>query len=159
MKTFTLIPALIIWLSLISLLSLVLHFSAGAAPAIVTPAAALMPGQPLTPNKLNCNYSWPGYPILFCTAPDSTFVILEAGHVTSTSVIVYGSGLSAGDLIAAWGNPDAAHPDSQRDTTLYWQDKSAFVFMGDHFSPHSLVGFVRYGPEHAVIGQWRGFRR
>jgi len=84
------------------------------------------------------------------------YLIINGGQITDTFIGTYGTGLTIGDMMNAWGRPIGADYNPYS-VSIYWSDRYAHVYIGELFTPGSRVGYVAYGKPRRAYSDWRGY--
>jgi hypothetical protein len=128
----------------------------GHTPALsgVNLPAHLRPGQPLPAGAI-CN--WYPYSYSVCYGQWRTFYFTydaRQGTIVHVSTWLYERGLTAGDLILAWGQPTGYQAGPL--PVLFWSGRYVYL-IGRTFAPDNRVGALVWDTEPR--GEpWRGFR-
>src|SRR5947207_9132582 len=131
MKRFVLLTCVVLfgvlWIAAYSVVSLRSEQSTSIIPKI---DAHYLPGQ-VAPSNLTCVVHFPDFQRKYCDFNNEPIsVVIQNKRIIRTSIYVYDSGLTVGDMLTAWGAPIKASFTEIGTAALYWDDHSTYVLTG-----------------------------
>jgi hypothetical protein len=158
LRRFVFTPACTLAVLLPLVVRATLVWPSGPEPRIPVLEPAMMPDQPAPTGGL-CQYQAPEVVCEYRHGNSAVYFTLADPTIQQAYLFTYASGLTIGDLILAWGEPQGIAYLPYQAIYVYWPERSAFILTKTGLSASSRVGFIRYGVHDDDEQQtWRGFQ-